>query len=99
MARDPGTPPWQVRNHFHDLPDDLVDTIHNMVVRSQHGTVTRELLENVGHFSSSCNPEMSFVRLGHLDKTTRYSYFKPTATLMIVDITQSAFGKLARCLL
>lgn len=92
MTHDRGPPPWLVRNRFHDLPIDLVEVIRRMAARSLHDAVMRDLLDNVGYFPSSCNPEMSFVRLCHLNKITRYSYFKLTATLMIVDITRSAFG-------
>lgn len=88
-----------VYNYFTELPNDITRLIHGMVTQSMHSELMQELSHSVSHFASSCNPDISFVRLSHskMSKMIRYCYFKPTATLLVHN--HNAFHSLVRSLI
>ena len=42
-----------------------------------------DIISNVRHGMSLSNPEISFLFWNHIHKHVKYSYFKPTRTLII----------------
>lgn len=72
-----------VTNYFHELPIDVQQLIYHMIITDTHNAIIRDIVANIRHYVSFSNPCMSFVKWVHMDKLTRYSHFKATATLII----------------
>ena len=80
-----------VRNYFTELPNDLVNIIHQINTGRVHSELMQDLSHNISHILPTCNPEMSFIQFRHLRKNVRYFYYKLSATLIIHE---HSFGTL-----
>ena len=79
-----------VTNYFHELPIDVQQLIHHIIITDTHNAIIRDILANIRHDVSVSNPYVSFVKWVHMDKLTRYSHFKATATLIITTGSSTA---------